>query len=122
MTVLHLVCATRIIKPTIKCSEQDLAPKILPLQGKISVRALKALKINYNPIFKKHLNNIDHTISEKEAIFELDSVLNTYEISYLIRTKSLCDRNYPPHFTNRKLNSKQFAVQNYASNSMFLCS
>lgn len=90
-----LICATRIIKPTMKYLEQDLAHKILPLQGKILVRVFKALKINCNPIFKKHLNNINHTISEKDAIFELDSVLNTYKIAYLIHTKSLCDRNYP---------------------------
>ena len=76
-----------------------LAHKILPLEGKILIRMFKALKINYNPIFEKHLNSINHTVSEKDTIvFAPNFVLSTYKI----HTKDLCDRNYPPHFINRK--------------------
>lgn len=65
-----------IIKATIKYLEQGLAHKIF-FEGKILVRVLKVLKINHNPIFRKYLNNVNHTISEKYAtIFEPDSILS----------------------------------------------
>lgn len=83
-----------IIKSTIKHLEQDLAHKILPLEGKILIRMFKALKINYSPIFKNHLNNISHTVSEKDiTVFEPNIVLSTYKI----HPKYLYSRNYPPH-------------------------
>lgn len=104
------------MKSTKKYLKQTEAHKISCLEGKILIRAFKALKINYKR------NNINHTVIGKDTtIFEPDIGLKTYKISYLTHThKNLCGKNYPPHFTNRELSSEQFAVPNHTSNYIHL--